>query len=142
MSPTTELTPQDREFLRRPLHGLVTAAAGSVPPQPRPVWFELADDDTVVIFSAPDSARVRHLQQDPRASVVVVAPVGEPEHWVAVSGPVTLSGAGDERDLVTRLGARYYDLGDADRAAAVESMAAQEWVRIVIHPEKVRRVTY
>lgn len=35
------LTEDDREFLERPLYGFFTVAAGSIPPQPRPVWFEV-----------------------------------------------------------------------------------------------------
>ena len=36
----SSLTPEDLAFLRRPLHGFLTVAAGPLPPQPRPVWFE------------------------------------------------------------------------------------------------------
>lgn len=36
---TETLTAEDLSFLARPLYGFFSAAAGAVPPQPRPVWF-------------------------------------------------------------------------------------------------------
>jgi general stress protein 26 len=133
------LTPDDLEFLRRPLHGFVTVADGPRPPQPRPVWFEVTDQGAVEFFTAPDSAKVRHLRDDPRASLVVAAPVGERERWVSVAGPTTIESDGAP-DLVSRLAARYWDLDDPDRASALAAMLEQEWVRVIIPPEKVSRV--
>ncbi|MFC8525720.1 pyridoxamine 5'-phosphate oxidase family protein [Nocardia sp. NPDC057227] len=135
------LTPDDIDFLHRPLHGFLTVAAGPVPPQPRPVWFELADDGTVQVFTEPGSAKVRRLAKDPRASLVVAAPVGERERWISVAGPVTVEPDG-ARELCDRLAARYWDLDDPDRAADLAAMRAGELVRIVLHPEQVARVGY
>lgn len=132
------LTDVDVEFLRRPLYGFVTAAAGSVPPQPRPVWFEVADGGTVQLFTAPDAVKVRRLQHDSRASLVVTAPVGERERWVSIAGPVTLEDDG-AHELAARLAARYWDLDDPARKAYLAEILAGRWVRFVIHPEKVSR---
>lgn len=131
-------TADDLALLRRPLHGFLAVAGGS---QPRPVWFEAADDGTVQVFSAPDSPRMRHLRDDPRASLVVAAPVGERERWVSVAGPVTIETDG-ATELCRRLGARYWDLDDPARAADLAGMLEQRWVRIVVHPETVRRSAY
>src|SRR5690606_1988629 len=98
-----------------------TVAAGPTPPQPRPVWFELADDGTVQLFTGPGTLKVRRLREDPRASIVVAAPVGEREHWVAVSGPVTVEHDGGH-DLAARLAARYWDLDDPVRARELEGL--------------------
>ena len=38
-----KLTSEDLAFLRRPLYGFFTVAAGAEEPQPRPVWFEATD---------------------------------------------------------------------------------------------------
>lgn len=132
------LTAEDRELLGRPLHGFLSMAGGPVPPQPRPVWFESTAEGTVQLFTAPDSLKLRHRERDPRASLVVAAPVGEKERWVSVAGPTTVESAG-AHDLLDRLGARYWDLGDPDRAAELDAMRAEDWVRMVIHPETVRR---
>ncbi|MCX2729718.1 pyridoxamine 5'-phosphate oxidase family protein [Saccharopolyspora sp. NFXS83] len=135
---STSLTAADLEFLRRPLHGFLTAAAGPLPPQPRPVWFEVTDDGTIQLFTAPDALKVRRLRDDPRASIVVAAPTGEREHWVSVAGRTTVEtdGAGD---LCARLGARYWDLDDPARAQELAGMLDEDWLRIVLHPEAVRR---
>ena len=135
------LTADDLAFLRRPLHGFLTVAAGPTPPQPRPVWFEATDDGTVQLFTGPDALKVRHLARDPRASIVVAAPVGERERWVSVSGHVTVETDGGH-ELASRLAARYWDLDDPTRAADLAGILAEEQVRIVIHPESVRRYAY
>jgi hypothetical protein len=138
MTDSTALTADDREFLRRPLHGFVSVAGGPVPAQPRPVWFELTAEGTIQLFTTPDSVRVRHLTRDPRASIVVAAPVGERERWVSVTGRTTVEPDG-ATELCARLGAHYWDLDDPARRAALDEMLALNWVRVVIHPEKVAR---
>jgi PPOX class probable F420-dependent enzyme len=135
------LTAEDLAFLRRPLHGFLTVAAGPTPPQPRPVWFEATDDGTVQLFTGPGALKVRHLARDPRASIVVAAPVGERERWVSVSGRVTVEPDG-AHELAARLAARYWDLDDPTRAADLDGILAEEQVRLVIHPDAVRRYAY
>lgn len=132
------LTPEDLEFLRRPLYGFLTVAAGAIPPQPRPVWFEATDDGTLELFSEPGAAKIRRLRADPRASLVVAAPVGERERWISVAGRTTLKSEG-AHDLVTRLAARYWDVDDAARAADLKAMLTADFIRVTIHPDKVAR---
>src|SRR3954464_7069069 len=133
----TALTDQDLEFLRRPLHGFLTVAAG----QPRPVWFEAAADGTIQLFTEPDSPKVRRVRRDPRASLVVAAPVGERERWVSVAGRVTVE-TGGAHDLASRLAARYWDLDDQARAADLAGILAVDQVRLVLHPENAHRYAY
>lgn len=140
MSTDSALTADDLAFLRRPLHGFLTVADGPVPPQPRPVWFEVTDDGTVQLFTGPASPKVRQLERDPRASLVVAAPVGETERWVSVTGRVTVERDG-AREMVDRLGARYWDLDVPEHAEVIAAMRDEEQVRLVIHPETVRRFT-
>ena len=137
----SSLTAEDHEFLRRPLHGFLSIAGGPTPPQPRPVWFEATAEGTVQLFTAPDSLKVRHLRRDPRASIVVAAPVGERERWVSVAGRITVEPDG-AHDLAERLAARYWDLDDPVRAKDLAEILATEQVRLVIHPETVRRFQY
>ncbi|MEU6289695.1 pyridoxamine 5'-phosphate oxidase family protein [Streptomyces sp. NPDC046988] len=134
------LTPEDLDFLRRPLYGFLTVAAGPVPPQPRPVWFEATDEGTVQLFTGPETVKVRRLRRDPRASLLVASPVGERERWVSVAGRTTLE-TGGAHELAARLAARYWDLDDPGRAEDLAGMLAVEQVRLVIHPEKVNRFT-
>ena len=137
----SSLTAEDLEFLRRPLHGFLSVAAGPVPAQPRPVWFEATADGTVQLFTGPETLKVRRLRRDPRASIVVAVPVGERERWVSVAGSVTVEPDG-AHDLASRLAARYWDLDDPARAADLAGILAEDQVRLVIHPETVHRYAY
>ena len=135
---TSALTAEDLEFLRRPLHGFLSVAGGPIPPQPRPVWFEVTAEGAVQLFTSPDAAKVRRLRRDPRASIVVAAPVGERERWLSVAGRVTVEPDG-AHDLCARLASRYWDLDDPARADDLAGLSAGDWVRLVLHPETVRR---
>ncbi|GAA2776261.1 pyridoxamine 5'-phosphate oxidase family protein [Mycolicibacterium pallens] len=132
------LSPQDLSFLARPLCGFFSTAAGASPPQPRPVWFEVTTNGHVQLFTGSDTPKVRQLRRDPRASLVVAAPVGERERWVSVAGPTTLASDG-AWELVERLAARYWDLDDPIRAQDLAQMRDEDWLRVIIEPEIVRR---
>ncbi|MFI2487533.1 pyridoxamine 5'-phosphate oxidase family protein [Promicromonospora kroppenstedtii] len=134
----TSLTPEDLQLLTRPLHGFLSVAGPAQPPQPRPVWFEATADGTVQLFTERDSLKVRRLERDSRASLVVAAPVGEDERWVSVAGRATVEADG-ARDLASRLAARYWDLRDQARADALAAMLRVDLLRVVIRPEAVRR---
>jgi PPOX class probable F420-dependent enzyme len=145
---TDTLTAEDLDLLRRPLFGFLTVAGGpstpdNQPPQPRPVWYEVTDEGTIQLFTTPDGVKVRRLRRDPRASILVATPTGERERWVSVAGPATIETDGVD-DLVKRLFDRYRDgLDDqAARAAELDTFVGQGWVRIVIHPDTVRRYVY
>ncbi|HWN28814.1 MAG TPA: pyridoxamine 5'-phosphate oxidase family protein [Actinomycetospora sp.] len=140
-SPTDQLTAEDLAFLARPLHGFLSVAAGPLPPQPRPVWFEATAEGTVQLFTGPETLKVRRLRRDPRASIVVAAPVTERERWVAVAGSTTIETDG-AHDLAARLAARYWDLDDPVRAADLAALLEEDYVRVVLHPESVRRLSY
>jgi hypothetical protein len=138
---TSHLTAEDLEFLGRPLHGFLSVAGGALPPQPRPVWFEATAEGTIQLFTEPDSLKVRRLRADPRASLVVAAPVGERERWVSVAGRTTVEADG-AHELSSRLAARYWDLEDETRARDLDMILATDQVRIVLHPESVQRYAY
>lgn len=141
MNATSQLTAEDLEFLARPLHGFLSVAAGPQPAQPRPVWFEATAEGTIQLFTGPETLKVKRLRRDPRASIIVAAPVAERERWVSVAGRTTVE-TGGAHDLATRLAARYWDLDDPRRAADLAAILADEQVRVVIHPETVHRYAY
>jgi len=129
------LTERDLELLRRPLFAMITTVpAHDRIPSPRPVWFEVAGDHTIRLFSLASSPRIRRLEEDPRASVVVSAPAGESEHWVAVEGTVTVHADGAQ-ELATRLSKRYWFDG------VIEDWSGMDLVRLELTPDKVRRFT-
>lgn len=133
------LRDDDLALLERPLYAFLTVAprAGRWP-APRPVWFEVTDDGDLQMFSLSGAPKLDRLREHPRASVVVAAPPGEPEHWVAVEGPVTLHDEGGV-ELATRLAERYWDMGDPDHRKVLDGWRAGNVVRIVVHPEAVSR---
>ncbi|ALE76106.1 pyridoxamine 5'-phosphate oxidase [Pseudonocardia sp. EC080610-09] len=139
---TSTLTAEDIEFLGRPLHGFLTLAEGPQPPQARPVWFEATTGGAVQLFTEPDALKVRRLRRDPRAALVVAAPVEERERWVSVSGRATVETDG-AHELAARLAARYWDLDDPVRAADLAAILAQDGLlRVVLRPESVRRLAF
>jgi hypothetical protein len=141
MSGTTsaaELTAADREFLATPRLGFLTVAGGAGIPEPRPVWFEVTEDGAVQLFSVATSPKVRRVGRDPRASLVAANAVGESENWIAISGTATVEEDGGS-ELASRLGPRYWDLDDPDKAAELKSIVAADLVRIVIRPERISR---
>ncbi|GAA0572525.1 pyridoxamine 5'-phosphate oxidase family protein [Paractinoplanes ferrugineus] len=132
------LRDDDLVLLSRPLHAFLTVAPRDDRwPAPRPVWFGVSAEGNLEMFSDPGAPKVARLREQPRASVVVAAPTGEPEHWVAVEGPVTLHD--DGADLAARLADRYYDMTDPAHRELVAEWRAGGMVRIVLHPEKVNR---
>lgn len=135
---TDSLTAEDLGLLRRPLFGFLSVAAGPVPAQPRPVWFEATEEGTVQLFTGPDTVKVGRLRRDPRASLVVSAPAGEREHWVSVTGRTIVDPDG-AHELAARLAARYWDLGDPARASDLTEILGEDQVRLVIYPDKVSR---
>lgn len=141
MTNSASLTTEDLEFLARPLHGFLSVSGGTQPPQPRPIWFEATAEGTVQFFTEPGSLKMRRLARDPRASLVVAAPVGERERWISVAGPTTVETEGAP-DLASRLAARYWDLDDPDRARNLAAILGGELIRVVIHPEAVYRYAY
>jgi hypothetical protein len=130
---------EDLALLERPLYAFLTVAPrGERWPAPRPVWFEVTGDGELQMFSVRDAPKLDRLREHPRASVVVAAPTGEPEHWVAVEGRVTLHDQGGA-ELSARLAERYWDMSDPNRQKVVDEWRAGGVVRIVVHPEVVNR---
>lgn len=132
------LTADDRELLSRPLQAMITVApAGDRWPAPRPVWFELTDAGVVQIFSFASTPRVARVREVPRASIVVAAPLGEPERWVSLEGPVTVHEDG-ANDLAERLAMRYY-ADEPEKLGVLDEWRAAKLVRIEVTPERVQR---
>jgi pyridoxine/pyridoxamine 5'-phosphate oxidase len=132
-------TASDRELLTRPLHALLTIAPGiGRLPAPRPVWFELTDAGLVQFFSVTGSLKVRRLEAEPRASLVVVRPPEEPEGWLSIEANVTIHGDG-ATELASRLADRYWDMTQTEHRSAVAAWATDDLKRIVLNPYRITR---
>ena len=111
------MVPDRDAFLAETRLGVLTTIGVGMPAAV-PVWYEW-DGERARVFSNATSAKIRRLDRDPRASLLVTNVVGEPEYWVAIDGTIALRSDGAV-ELAERLAARYWDLRDPDRAAAVQ----------------------
>jgi general stress protein 26 len=99
----------------------------------------LDHDDAVQLFTTRTSRKARRLATTPRASLVAANEMGEPENWVAITGPATIETDGAQA-LAVRLAERYWDLGNPDLAAVAENWRTDDsLIRVVIQAEQVTR---
>lgn len=77
------------------------------------------------------------MREVPRASIVVAAPLGEPEQWVSLEGAVTVHNDG-AYELADRLAQRYY-AGEPAKLAVLDEWRDADLVRIVVSAERVHR---
>lgn len=98
-----KLTESERKFLEEnPYVGTVTTLREDGSPHSTVVWVDV-DDDKVSFNTATGRAKPRHLEHDPRASLLVVDP-NDAYRWVAVSGrtEVTEEGADAQIDKLAK----------------------------------------
>jgi len=110
-------------FLAKTRLGILTTLRDDGSPVAVPVWFEW-DGRVVRCFSYRGSGKIKRLERDPRASLLVANNVGEPEAWVGFDGEVVIKGDG-AIELAERLARRYWDVNDPERSATLE-----QWRRI------------
>ena len=97
-----ELTRAQREFLANPYIGVATTLRADGSPHSTPVWVDV-DEEGVSFNTARPRAKPRHLERDPRVSLVVVDP-GDELRWLGITGTATLvdEGANDQIDRLAR----------------------------------------
>ncbi|SES21785.1 hypothetical protein [Streptomyces qinglanensis] len=67
--------------------------------------------------------------------------MGERERRLSVTGRTTVEPDG-AHDLCVRLAARYWGLDDPVRADQLAAILAADQIRVVLHPETVRRYVH
>jgi PPOX class probable F420-dependent enzyme len=113
------MTDQERDrFLAEPRYGILNTLRSDGSPIAVPVWFDW-NGEMLRMFTSVLSPKVRRLQADPRASLLVVNHLAEPESWVAFDGPVSIQEEGGV-ELAERLAPRYWDLSDPERRSTLE----------------------
>jgi|AntRauTorcE11897_2_1112592.scaffolds.fasta_scaffold19943_3 PPOX class probable F420-dependent enzyme len=125
-------------LLERPRLGILLGTRADGTAVGLPVWFDW-DGEAVSCFAARDSHKVRRLQRDPRASLLVTNDVGEPEAWIAFDGRIRLHDEGG-LDLALRLAERYWNADDPANAELLDTWrsAPEAFVRLVLHPDRIR----
>jgi PPOX class probable F420-dependent enzyme len=139
MGLTTHLSADDRERvegrLRHTLIAWLTTVRPDGQPITLPVWFLRRDDDTVLVYSQPTSAKLRNIQSNPKVSVVLdVSDLGR--NVVRLEGTATAARNLPPVDQIPEYVAKY-----AERIAALfetpERFAAQFSVAVIITPTKL-----
>jgi PPOX class probable F420-dependent enzyme len=101
---TKNLTESQREFLEQPFPGAVTTLREDGSPQTTVVWVEV-DEKGASFNTAAGRAKPRHLERDPRLSLIVVDPEDQ-YRWIAISGTAELTTDGAD-DQIDRLAKKY-----------------------------------
>lgn len=83
-----------------------------------PVWFEW-NGETIRCFAAKDSAKIKRLTNNPKASLLVTNSVGEPESWLAFDGDISILPVGGI-ELAEKLAQNYWDLSISSNAQKLQ----------------------
>lgn len=128
-------------FLAEPKIAVFSTAAPDGAPLSVPIWFEW-DGSRARFFTGVDSPKMRRIARDPRASLLVANPTGEPEEWVLIEGNVEIAD-GSPFELAERLAHRYWDMDDPAHVKAVAAWRAAEgtWRLMEIVPTRIRSST-
>ncbi len=119
-----DLRPEDLgELLERPLVAVLATYRRDGNVLLSPVWHEWRDGGFNVATGS-GGVKVRHLQRDPRASIVVYEHE-PPDRGIEVRGEARVEGVGD---AVRRIATRY--LGEAGGAAYAESAGDDALIRL------------
>lgn len=126
---TKILTQRQREFLEQPFPGAATTLRADGSPQTTVVWVDV-DENGPSFNTAAGRAKPRHLERDPRLSLIVVDPQDQ-YRWLAISGraDVTTDGADAQID---KLAKKYLGKDEYPWRNPQETR-----VKVLIEPEKV-----
>jgi PPOX class probable F420-dependent enzyme len=135
----TKMNDEERaRFLAEPRYGILNTLRSDGTPIGVPVWFDW-NGETVRMFSSVVSPKIKRIQRDPRASLLVVNHPTEVEAWVSFDGPVSIHEKGGF-ELAEELAPRYWDLSDPGRKETLElwrKAAAAMWL-LELRPERIR----
>ena len=128
-------------FLKEPRLAILIYQGKRPSPTGIPVWFDW-DGQALRMFAGADSAKIKHLRENPDASVLVTNHVGEPEGWVAFDGTIEISdfGAEDWQQLIDRVAPRYWDLNREPYGEEIKNWRAspQMFSSLTMIPDRIR----
>ena len=125
-----KLEEKPRKFLEEsPYVGVVTTLREDGSPHSTIVWVDV-EGDKVSFNTALGRAKPKHLEHDPRASLVMVDP-SDSFKWVAVSGPVEVTEEGADAQI-DKLAKKYLGKDEYPWRNPEETR-----VKVLIKPEKV-----
>ncbi len=125
-----KLEEKPRKFLDdSPYVGVVTTLREDGSPHSTIVWVDV-EGDKVSFNTALGRAKPKHLEHDPRASLLMVDP-NDAFKWVAVSGPVEMTQDGADAQI-DKLAKKYLGKDEYPWRNPEETR-----VKVLIQPEKV-----
>jgi hypothetical protein len=133
------MTDEERErFLAEPRYGILNTLQSDGSPIGIPIWFAW-NGEIVRMFTSVLSPKVKRVQEDPRASLLVVNHPTEQEAWVAFDGAVAIRDGGG-LEFAEGLARRYWDLSDPNRQETLElwRKAAAALRVLELRPERIR----
>ncbi len=122
-----------RSLLQAPAPAVLTTYRLDGTALTSPVWFRYGEDVFEVVIAEGD-VKLRHLERDPRAALVVFEAV-PPFRGVEARGTAELV-RGDVREARTSIASRY--LGQADGERFAVARAAKPGVLVRLRPDAVR----
>ncbi len=135
------MTDEERDrFLAEPRYGILTILRSDGSPIAVPVWFDWTGE-VVRMFTSVVSPKIKRLQADPRASLLVANHITEHEAWVAFDGVVSIHEDGGI-ELAEGLSSRYWDLSDPDRQRTLEFWRRAAAALRILELEPTRIRTY
>lgn len=133
MSPFTD---EAREFLSKPLTARLATVSADGSPHVVPLWFKL-EGDQIVIISERKTAKVNHLQRDPRAAVNVGGDPASDKVGYLIRGTVIIADDADHY-WTNRMTYHYEPKEVADKH--VEEWKDLDMVVIHLTPTSVLKV--
>ena len=114
--------------------GILTLHDESGAPIGLPLWYGWNGRE-IEMFSERNVGKVRRLQKDPRASVLVTNIPPEPARWVSLEGRVVIGGDGQE--AAARLAPRYL-VDPKIVAGTLKLFRHADLVRLSFVPDRIR----
>jgi PPOX class probable F420-dependent enzyme len=125
-----QLGEKQRKFLdENPYVGIATTLRDDGSPHSTVVWVDV-ENGKVSFNTAHNRAKARHIEHDPRASLLMVDPT-DPYKWVAVSGPAELTAEGADPQI-DKLAKKYIGKDEYPWRSSKEQR-----VKVLIEPQAV-----
>ena len=126
----SQLKQQQKQFLdENPFVGVVTTLRADGSPHSTIVWVDV-EDGKPSFNTASGRAKPKHLEHDPRASLLVIDP-NDTHKWVAVSGHTQMTEDGADAQI-DKLAKKYTGKDEYPWHKPTEQR-----LKVVIEPEKI-----
>ena len=133
------MTDSEREeFLNEPRIAVLSTLSAEGTPVSIPIWFEW-DGNHARVFTGVGSAKIRRIEANPAASLLVANPTGEPEAWVLIEGNISIEREGGFA-LAERLALRYWGLSEPAHTRTVDDWhTSADTLRVLeLAPTRIR----